>query len=1045
MNKRFLILSIIVFLTGHLFAQSTVKGVIKNESGETVPGVTIMIKSSKTGTTTDIDGKYSIKVSPNDVLVFSAVGMKKQEIAVGTKSQIDVVMAEDTHTLEEAVVVGYGSVKKVHLTGSVASISSKEIEDLPVGNLAAALSGRLTGVSVSGGTSRPGAGASITIRNTDTWGKDGSQGKNPLYVIDDVVYPVDNGPTAFNELDPSEVESISVLKDASAAVYGSRAANGVVVVKTKRGKNGKPKISYNGSYGIESAVLPKMMNAYEYATYMNDYYYTANNDKSNSNIYSDDELEYFKTHSWNWLDQAWKNSNVSRHSLNISGGSDNATYFAGASYFTQDGNYQNLNYDKWTFRASTDINIASGFKIGLALNGSYDKNHKFLVKISGGTTERDYQNLVDSPPDTPPYVNGFAVANNTSTANSSDNYHFFEVAKSNAYIDDRNTALNFNINAEYAIPFIKGLKINGQYARMFANEWEEEFGSYYNLWKFNMIGGHSHIYNTPSTVMSVKNSDRLLYSPTKNDNYQLNGGISYGRKIGLHEFNIMSTVEQSETSYKKLQVYKDNIYTGGNPEFGLNSAYGTMDGSTSYTESGSLSVAGRANYNYAGKYLLEFAYRFDSSTKFSSDNYWGFFPSFSAGWIISEENFFKKSVPFINFLKVRGSAGFLGTDNAKAWVWKQRYTIQTSGASFGNNSNTRNPGLKLETQPNPDITWDHIDKFNLGIDSRLFDNRLSATIEGFFDHGYDLLTQRQSSTPLTVGGTMPDENMGVRNDWGMEFQFGWEDKIGEVNYNISTHFGWNNDVVIVKDQAAAVKGTWQDIIGKSSDYGTTGYHCTGMLRTQADVDKLLAQNPNYTIFGLTPAPGMLNYKDIRGAIDASGQYTGPDGKIDANDLDYISKTPHGIHGFTLDLGASWKGLKVGALLNCSWGDQQSIESDAMKHATTTVNRPQFWRDHWTPTNTNAKYPNPYYSDSYEVASDFWFVNSFVLKIKSFDISYTLPKKITNRLKIDNLRVYVSAMDPCALYNPYDYRSVTSGNYHNYPNLSAYTMGISLSL
>ncbi|MDP4209435.1 MAG: TonB-dependent receptor [Bacteroidota bacterium] len=1041
MNKRLLILSVIVFLTGQLFAQTVVKGVVKSESGESIPGVTVMVKGSKNGTVSDVNGKYSITASDKDILVITAVGMKKQEITVGAKSQIDINMEEDAHTLDEAVVVGYGTVKKAHLTGAVSSVSAKEIEDIPAGNLAAAIANKMSGVNVSGGIARPGIAATITIRNPVSWAKDPSQGTDPLYVIDDII----SSAGAFNSLDPTQIESISALKDASASIYGARASNGVILVTTKRGKSGKPRITYSGSYGLETAELPKMMNAYEYATYMNDYNYLGNVDKSNSAIYSNDELDYFKTHSWNWLDQAWKNSAVQRHAVNVSGGSDNATYFVGATYFTQDGNFKGINYDRWSLRASADINLAAGFKIGLTVSGNFNKNHKFYAKLGGSSDERDYQMLLDTPPDTPPYVDGWPVANNTSSASSYENFHFFEVLNSGSYSESKGTGLQFNFNASYEVPFIKGLKFNGQYSQSRSNGWNEQYGNSFTLWKFNMLGNHGHIFGTPSAPMTIVNGDNLTYSPSFSTSYQLNGGLSYGRKIGLHEFSIMSTIEQSESSSKGLSAAKNNILPGASAEYGFYAASGALESSTSFSESGSLSVAGRANYNYAGKYLAEFDYRFDSSTKFASSKRWAFFPSISAGWVISEEDFLKDSRA-INYLKIRGSVGLLGNDNAKPWLYQQRYSISTSGSSFGTNNETRNVGLNMAAQPNPDVTWDNSDKFNIGFDTRFLDSRLSSTIEGFFNHGYDILTSRTSSTSLTVGGTMPDENYGVRNDWGMEFQVGWEDKIGNVNYNISTNFGWSNDIVIVKDQALAVVGTWKDLRGRPSDYGVSGYYCTGMLRTQADVDKLLAQNPNYTIFGAVPAPGMLNYRDIRGPVDVDGKYTGPDGKIDGNDEDYIAKTPRGIQGCNFNLGASWKGLRFSASINCAWGGMTQLESQAYKTAaTTTFNLPQIWADHWTPTNTNAKYPAPYYNSSYKVASDFWTVKSFSLNVRSFDISYTIPKTITNRLKMDNFRIYLSALNPFALYNPYSFRSAISGNFHNYPNLSTYTLGVNISM
>jgi TonB-linked SusC/RagA family outer membrane protein len=1045
MKKNLILILFVLILPCKAFSQVTVSGVVKNTSGETLPGVSIVVKGTTNGAISDANGKYTIKNVPEKgTLVFSFVGMLTEEMAVDGRTQIDMSLADDIKTMEEVVVVGYGEQKKVHVTGSVASVKTEDIDNLPASNLGATLTGRVAGVEITGGSARPGENATIKIRNSDNWSKDGG-GTTPLYIIDDVVATE----TDFNDLDPSDVENISILKDASAAIYGARAAAGVILVKTKRGKSGKSKITYNGSIGFSDvSMMPKMMNAEQYTHYMNDYYTVAGNKPSDPYFYTEDELDYFKTHSWNWLDEAWKTSTVSKHSLNLSGGTEKATYFASANYFYQNGNFDNNNLNKWTFRASTDVKISENLKMAASVSAKFDKNHKYLMKLSGDGSNGDWGNTLGVPPDQPPYVNGYPTASNSTSANNSANFHIFEIAKSNNFNNTDNNGYNINLSLQYNIPFIEGLSIKGQYAKTFNNDYTKQFGTYINLYVFDMEGEHNHIYggNVTNTI-KAKNYDGLYYSSVNSKSYQLNGIINYEHKFGLHNLSIVNVYEQSQSETETLTGTASSIIEGASADLGTSAASGTEDLTTSSSESAVVSVAGRADYNYSNKYIAEFSYRVDGSTKVSPQNYWAFFPSLSLGWVISEEDFFKNTFEKISYLKIRGSIGHLGQDNIKAWKWKQNYAFSTNGATFGSDSNTRNQGLSMSTQPNTDIDWDDQIKYNLGFDTKLFNSKLNLSVDGFFNHGYNLLTARTSSTAITVGGTMPEENYGIRNSFGYELSADWNKKIRNLKISISGNFSWSDDKIIKKDQSASNVGTYLDILNKSSDLGIQGYYYTGMIRTQEEADAILAKNPNYTIFGLTPAPGMLNYKDIRGPIDnATGQYSGPDGKIDTNDQDYIYHKSSNHYTFGFKIGLSWKKISMDANFSGGFGSKGMIESTATKVATDYINRPAFWSDHWTPENTNAKYPSPYYSATYAgINSSFWAVSGVEFKLNTINISYELPKIVLNKVKIESCKIFMNGINVWNIYNPYKNYKQDSEAITSYPTLRTITFGMNVSL
>lgn len=1050
------------FCTLSTFAQTrTITGtVVSSDKNEPLVGVTIQVKGNTTAAQTDVNGKFAIKITnqQNVVLTIKYVGYTYQEhtLRVG-ENNLDVKLVASTENLEDVVVVGYGTQKKTHLTGSIAQVNLKAIEDIPSTNLAATLRGQLPNIGVSGGSDRPGNNAVITIRNPVFYAKDGRT--EPLYVIDDIFRTSSD----FNLLDPTEVESLTVLKDAAAAIYGIQGANGVIVVRTKRGKAGAAKISYSGSYGLSDAVmLPKMMNGVQQANYLNDNLQVANNfgikpngDYTNPTTgattritayYTPDELAHFANNNYDHLKDAWQTSYITRHALNVSGGSEKATYFAGGSYTQQNSNFDGVNTNKLTFRASSDVKVANGLKVSTSVSGALGNNKRYYFKQGSESLNNDFISLQAIPQFRPMYYNGLPVLQSSNTG-TTEGAHFFEVQRLNNYTLQRTTVLNFLASIEYEIPRVKGLKATLSYNRNLNNDFSKQYGSRYLLYNFEGLGDNKHIVggNTIGTPITARNGDIVRFTPGYLDVYQFNGNITYANKFGKHDISAIALFEQNGTQGESLQAYREGTLLGGYDN--MNFATGqqvTDQASGRITNFGRLAYAARLNYAYDNKYLVEVSLRADANNNFAPGKEYGFFPSASLGWVISEEGFFKDKVKFVDFLKVRGSLGLLGNDSSKPFLYQENYKLETGkSAVFGGNNDR---GLSFAPNvaiANANTRWDDNLSTNFGIDAQFLKNRLSLTVDGFFAHRSNMLTQLSSSAAATIGVAPPTENFASINTFGYEISLGWRDKIGkDFTYNFTPFLAWMDNKALNIDQPVADIGTYLDKNGYSSDRGFFGYHYVGMWRTQAEADAFAVANPGYTIKGQKPMAGMLYYKDVRGPRDASGKFTAPDGKINEEDQDYITNKQDNHYSLGLNFGGGYRGISLAVSMGMSFGGQGSYEGDARKQATATINRPEFWSDHWTPENINAKFPSPYYKDTYDLPSSFWYVSSYTFRINNINLGYSIPASFTKKLGIGSAKAFLVATNPINFYNPFSYRD-NGTPYNVYPNLKTVSLGLNV--
>ncbi len=1049
--------------------EKIISGNVIDYAGKPLPGVNVNVKGAKTGIVTDFDGHYALAVKEGSTLVFTFIGMKTEERVVGKSSAVNVTMQDDASGLEEVVVTGYAKQKKSHLTGAVQTIKVSEIEDLPTNNIATALTGRILGVGVSGGSARPGKPATLKIRNPVTLSKDGGT-TNPLYVIDGVLQVAGDGTndtTVFDNLDASEIESLSFLKDGSAAIYGARSANGVVIITTKRGKKGPAKLTYQGSYGIEDETYrTKMLNAYDFARY-----YNIMNGPNGNNVttnlaasfFSPDEMQYFKYLNYNPLGDEWHASSNQKHALNVSGGTDRATYFAGGSYYTQNGNLSNVDYSKWTFRSGADFNISDNFKSGIQISGYFNDESKTFSKVGGENEENDYRRLLNSSPFLPQYINGLPVQR-LNTSNESQ-YHYGEINRLGNTATNAANSLSANAYLEYKIPFIKGLTARASYARTQSAARGTQVGTQYTIYQFTGLGTNGHIYHPiPDTFNGValpdnallkantySNGNRLLWNNTNSKSVQANATLTYSREFGKHAVSGLASVEKSEASNVQDQYYKDSplMTTNGYS----NTAFGVVDGTTTGNESGTLGYVGRLNYSYDDKYMAEFLYRTDASTKFAPANYWGNFYSLSGGWVISKESFFKSSV--IDFLKVRASVGVLGKDDTKAWQWRQRFTYQDGkGLVVGNGA--ASTGLKMEVTPNPDVTWSQELKTNYGIETRLLNNRLSLSADYFFNKGTNILMNRTANVPFTVGGSTASENFGEVNFFGYEFSAGWNDKVGDFKYGLDVNFGWSDNKVITGDfNAIDIKKPWIAKPGESMDNGVWGYDCIGMFKDAAEVAAYVSGYNIRSVFGVLAAnlkPGSLYYRDVRGAFDpVTGTFGAPDGIIDENDQIQLAKKKSTKYGMGTTLKLGYKQFTLSTVVTASFGGGwNEVDSQTRKPMKSGIdagidNRPSIWNNIYDPTlNPTGTMPNPY-NEALNLAptSNFWRRDAASIQLRNINLAYAMPEKYTKVLGLSSCRLNFTALNPFILYNPFDYKN-PNGAYDIYPTLKTYSLGLNVA-
>ncbi|MGJ7032256.1 SusC/RagA family TonB-linked outer membrane protein [Niabella hirudinis] len=1076
----------------------TIEGTVTEApSGTPVPDVTIKVKGGSQTAVTNMKGEFTMNIpAEGAVLQYSHVGYEYGEQTVKAGEKVAIVIKKTENEMDEVVVIGYGSQKRENLTGSVATVDMGKIADFPVSSIAEALKGQIPGLNVTGGSQRPGDNATFSIRQPFGYSKDGSSAL-PLIIIDDVIQldPNTGLPTMdqFNVLDPTEVESITVLRDAAAAIYGSRASQGAIIVKTKKGRIGAPKISYSGKFEFNDAVsFGKTMSAYEHGIFSNRFFKAGSNEDA---LFDQNELEAMKSLNYDWLKEAWKPGGAMQHSVNVSGGSERATYFAGAGYYTQKPNLGSQDYNKWSFRTGVDVKVVNNLKLSATVAANKSKVEKSFTKISvndgaytSGSEQTDYAILAHMPKYIPwqytvdgvpeyisPALGPHRSQGSPSGQNNIKGWNYFGLLNNGSFTSDDDQAFNTNFSLQYDVPFIKGLAFKVSYGLNYSTSNNEQamLGLRLAASQNNHLMGY-HLY-TDSTEWKIANNDSrstVRYSDEIGKVEQSNFFVNYDNRFGKHNISAMASVEKGQQNYQKKFIIYDkpimDAYNGSSP------SAGTLNPSNTYvykTEGGSLAYLGRLSYDYDNKYLFQFVFRSDASTKFSPDHYWGFFPGVSAGWVISKENWFRKNVNWVSFLKIRASVGKTGIDNVKPWRWMQTYGYAADkGLGFGsNNGGLLVAGLTPDATPNPNMTWDETVKKNIGVDISFLNNRLSVTYDRYWDDHYDMLMTlaNQVGVPISVGGGFAEQNFGAQKAWGSEFSATWKDRAGDFGYSIGVNFG-TSDNKITKWLPAAFNypseyGNREGYSSLRPQYGFMTWKGNaggdGLLRTDADIDAYWQYlTDRATAAGTTPSyfdfdtkdgvkKGMLAYQDLGGQLDADGKtIAGPDGQIRDDGQDFTQLGKRRNFGLSTNIGLSWKSFSLNTQIATSWGGFNRI--DYIKQGTGSTQL--FWshesylKDMYSAEdNVNGRWPSLAYTDENQYVSDFWQISAFRSFVRSMVVGYSVPKNIAAKVKMDALRVSLAGFNLWDFYNPYPdkYRNMYDDPQVAYPTLRTWSVGI----
>lgn len=1011
---------------GVRFADTVITGTISDETGMPLPGVAVRIKGTTKGTASSGSGKYTLhSVDPNAVLVFSIIGYTPQELAVSGKKVLNVKMLPDNRALNEVVVVGYGTQKKATLTGSISVVKGADLVKSPQPNLSNAFAGRFSGVIVNNRSGEPGYdGSNITIRGLATTGSN-----NVLIVVDGV--PAQIG--GLERLDPNDIESISVLKDASAAIYGNRAANGVILVTTKRGKTGKPTINYSFNQGFSSPTrLPKMADAATYAQIMNEINYDSNPAGGLNQAYSAAQIQKFADGSdpLNYPNTDWEKETLkgtamqNQHSLSVTGGGEDVKYFVSAGTLYQDGIYKNgaTKYHQYNFRSNIDANVTKRLKVGLSLSGR--EEDRLFPEVGAGDI---FRSIYRAKP-----IVGAYYPNGLPTTGIENNNPAVQVTDIGGTNNNPTLVFNGILKASYAIPGIDGLSLDGFYSIDKSDAFDKNFNTPYILYSYDpsanaynkvIVGGS----NNKATLFESQNNQSLITSNIK---------LNFVRRFGLHDINAFVGYEQSQNHIEYFDATRYDYLSSQLPDLSQGGS-----AATDYLNSGSsvnynrASYISRLAYTYDEKYLFEGQFRADGTSIFPGGTRWGYFPSASIGWRISKEDWFKNSIHFFDDLKIRASYGSLGNDNVGAFQYFNNYALVNNGfvASYpGSGLNTIQPNVNLVKLANPNITWEAAKKLDIGVNATfLHDFTLEAIY--FQQRRTNILAARNASLPATSGivnpygsdPLVPSENIGKVNSDGFETTLGYNHTGNEFSWGVSGNITYAKSKVVFIDEASGTLD-YQRQTGRPLNTYLL-YNSIGIFRTQQDLNNY----PHVTGAKL----GDLIYQDYNG-----------DGKITADDQ---TRTKYGnipqiTYGFSLN--AAYKSFDLSVL----FAGQAQVSQYVLPEAGSVGNFYSSWADNrYSPTNTNGSYPRVTDRASNAISgglynNTFWLNDASFFRLKNVQLGYNVNASFLSKIKVSGLRLYASAFNLFTISKVKDYDPEgTSGSGQFYPQQRILNLGVNV--
>lgn len=950
------------------------------KTGDPLPGVAIAIENSTKGVLTDAEGKFKIDIpNENAVLVISYVGYGRERITVKNQKDLNIKLVPNALNLNEVVVVGYGTNKKIDLTGSISSITNKDISQVSSTNLTDNLTGKLPGFRVLQRTSEPGDYSSTY--NIRGWG-------SPLIIVDGVQRD------DFNKLDPNEIESISVLKDASAAIYGVKAANGVLLITTRKGKQGKPEIRLNSHYGwLSITAFPHPMNAAQWVEVTDEAYMNA----GKSLPYTADDLKNYQNGTYpstDWFGLIIKNNAPQQqHNLTINGGSDKIKYFTSIGYTGQDGLWKSgdLNYNRYNLRTNITAQITKDLETELSLGGIIDKKN---------APYKDTWNVFKAVWMQKPIISVYANNNPDYMSEVADGLHPIAITNSSIsgyhITQSRDFQSSFALN--YKFPFVQGLKARMLYSYDMYYDFNKQWRKQYNLYDYDKASNTyiSYLLDNPSNLNES-------YSETNVSTFQ--ASFNYEKQFaGKHNVKGLLLFEDHRTNADNFNGSKDFTVDAVDQMYAGNSTNNQITSSSSGVyKTVNEGIVGRFNYDYLSKYLFEYSFRYDGSCKFAENHRWGFFPSVLVGWRISEERFIKDNLPFVSNLKIRASWGKLGDDNALNYQFLTGYTYPTGNYVF---DGTVVSGLSSKSMANENITWYKATTENIGIEGNLWENLINFQLDVFSRKRTGLLATRSLSLPNTVGASLPQENINSDKSNGFEAVLGHSFKIGEFNYDISGNFSYSrtkSQYVEESDKGNSFLN-WQ---GKSSYRWSDivwGYNCIGQFKS---FDEIYSSPIEDGDGNRKLLPGDLKYEDVN-----------KDGIINSDDMKPILRNNNPQVNYGISLNLSWKGFDFSALLQgatrfnvylneqfkapLSWGRNGLAQYYDRWHRSDLFDANSSW--------VAGKYPSTRISGTApwnQYTSTFTALDGTYLRIKNVEIGYSIPKKIISKISLESCRVYVN--------------------------------------